>query len=214
MFVVIQKYHRTASHPLINGILPTLFGISLVREQRILMMDEQVLRSGLRDLDPQVITHIHETYFPMMYRYARYRIGNDGVAEDMVSEAFVRLLEAVHAGKGPRSSLRGWLMGTVSNLVNDYFRKVYRQPTDLLPDEVPTENGNPVAQVEQDNRQENLRQALTKLTPDQQHVLSLRFGSGCSLAETAEIMEKKPNAIKQLQFRAINSLRELIEGEI
>jgi len=178
------------------------------------MMDEQVLRNGLRDLDPQSITQTHETYFPVIYRYTRYRVGDDAVAEDIVSEAFMRLIEAIHAGKGPRASLRGWLMGTASNLVNDYFRKVYSQPTDILPEDVPTENGNPVAQTEQKTRHDQLRQALTKLTPDQQHVLSLRFGSGYSLAETAEIMEKKPNAIKQLQFRALGALRQNIEGEI
>ena len=55
---------------------------------------------------------------------------------------------------------------------------------------------------------------LKELTTDQQHVLALRFGSGCSLAETAEIMGKKPNAIKQLQFRALAALRKNIEGEI
>jgi RNA polymerase sigma-70 factor (ECF subfamily) len=55
---------------------------------------------------------------------------------------------------------------------------------------------------------------LKELTTDQQHVLALRFGSGCSLAETAEIMGKKPNAIKQLQFRALAALRKNLEGEI
>jgi RNA polymerase sigma-70 factor (ECF subfamily) len=214
MFVAIQKDHRTASHSLINGILPTLLGICFFGEQQIFMMDEHALRNGLRDLDPQAITQIHEAYFPLMYRYARYRIGDDNVAEDIVSEAFVRLLEAVHVGKGPRTSLRGWLMGTVSNLVNDYFRNVYRQPTDLLPDDIPAENGNPVARIEQKNRRNQICQALTNLTLDQQHVLSLRFGSGCSLAETAEIMDKKPNAVKQLQFRALTALRQHIEEQI
>ena len=51
------------------------------------------------------------------------------------------------------------------------------------------------------------RAALSQLTPDQQHVLALRFGSGCSLKETAEMMGKQPNAIKQLQFRALTALK-------
>jgi RNA polymerase sigma-70 factor (ECF subfamily) len=178
------------------------------------MGNEQNLLTGLRDLDPQAITKIHETYFPAVYRYARYRTGDDAVAEDLASETFIRLLEALHAGRGPRSSLRGWLMGTVSNLVNDYFRVVYNKPAETLQETLPALGGNPVYQSEQSDKQELVRAAILNLTLEQQHVLALRFGSGCSLAETAEVMDKKPNAIKQLQFRALKALRKQIEGKV
>ena len=212
--MMLEKYHRTAGSLPINGILPKLVHPYFIREQIRFMQDEQALRDGLRDLNPQVITQIHETFFPLMYRYVRYRVGEEAVAEDIVSEAFIRLLESTHAGSGPRTSLRGWLMGTVSNLVNDYFRKVYNQPTDPLYDEVPASIGDPTTWTEGKDRQEKLHWALAKLTIDQQNVLALRFGSGCSLAETAVMMDKKPNAIKQLQFRALTALRQHIEGEI
>jgi RNA polymerase sigma-70 factor (ECF subfamily) len=149
-----------------------------------------------------------------VYRYARYRLGDDAIAEDLASETFVRLLESLHAGRGPDSSLRGWLMGTISNLVNDYYRKVYNKPTEPLVERIPSESGDPVSQSEHSDRQTAIRKALSNLTRDQQHVLALRFGSGCSLAETAEIMRKKTNAIKQLQFRALVALRKHISGSI
>ena len=198
----------------INGILQT-YDRGIVRKARIsLMGNEQNLLTGLRNLDPQAITKIHETYFPAVYRYARYRTGDDAVAEDLASETFIRLLEALHAGRGPRSSLRGWLMGTVSNLVNDYFRVVYNKPAETLQETIPARSGNPVFQSEQSDKQELIRAAILNLTLEQQHVLALRFGSGSSLVETAEVMDKKPNAIKQLQFRALKALRKQIEGKV
>lgn len=105
-------------------------------------------------------------------------------------------------------------MGTVSNLVNDYFRQVYQKIDIPLHEDYPGSKGDPVEMVEISTRQETLRIGLSQLTSDQQHVMALRFGSGCSLAETAEIMGKKPNAIKQLQFRALVALRKLVEAEI
>ena len=55
--------------------------------------------------------------------------------------------------------------------------------------------------------------AYTKLTPEQQEVLALRFGLGYSLEETAVHVKKKVNAVKALQFRALAALqREL--GEV
>ena len=197
-----------------SGILHLLVEIYQVKNRINFMEAEKTLLTGLRDLDPQTITKIHEKYFPRVYRYAYYRVGDETVCEDLSSETFIRLLEATHKGRGPKSSLRGWLMGTISNLVNDYYRQVYKKSNEPLQDGLRAQNSDPVLLSEERTRKEILRLGLKELTTDQQHVLALRFGSGCSLAETAEIMGKKPNAIKQLQFRALAALRKNLEGEI
>jgi RNA polymerase sigma-70 factor (ECF subfamily) len=196
-----------------DGILPLCFHTTVARDRTGTMQDEQTLLNALQDLDPQAITQIHNQYFPVVYRYARYRMADDGVAEDLASETFFRLLEAIHAGRGPQTSLRGWLMGTVSNLVNNYYRKIYNRSVEPLHERLPSQSGDPVAQLERLRQVETLQAALTQLTPDQQHVLALRFGSGCSLAETGELMGRKPNAVKQLQFRALAALRKCLQGE-
>ena len=76
-----------------------------------------------------------------------------------------------------------------------------------LSDFIQDPNNLPDFSVEIADQNLFVRSALRELTSDQQHVLALRFGSECSLAETANIMGKKPNAIKQLQFRALAALR-------
>jgi RNA polymerase sigma-70 factor (ECF subfamily) len=58
-----------------------------------------------------------------------------------------------------------------------------------------------------------MRTAMARLTPDQQRVLGLRFRAEMSVIEVAEILGKKPNAIKALQFRALTALRRALEGE-
>ena len=180
------------------------------------MSDERQLLKDLQKLDPEAITEIHNRYFASIFRYARYRLGDSSLAEDIVSETFVRLLNASHNGKGPRSSMRGWLMGTVSNLINDHFRQSYNQPVTTSTEnlELAASVGNPALDVEHSDRQQAIREALLTLPAAQQHVLALRFGSGCTLLETAEIMNKKPNAIKQLQFRALNNLRQQLGGDL
>jgi RNA polymerase sigma-70 factor (ECF subfamily) len=190
------------------------------------MNSDRIKLDGLRDLDPQVITDAHQRYFPEIFRYARYRVGDELLAEDIASEAFTRLLEACQMGRGPRKSLRGWLIGTASNLVNDHLRHRYNYPTeslmeqhDLHPGVEPlnsasADEGSPLQYTENSERQQALRAALAKLTVDQQQVIALRFGAGYSLEETALMMDKKANAIKALQFRALAALRRTIGGEI
>jgi RNA polymerase sigma-70 factor (ECF subfamily) len=120
---------------------------------------------GLRSLDPQALTTIHDRYFPELYRYALYRLGDGAAAEDIAAETFVRLLESVKAGKGPHSSLRGWLMATASNLVNEHFRQAYKRRMQALPEEVQNPETDPMmTRAERLERIDALRLALPRLT--------------------------------------------------
>ena len=48
---------------------------------------------------------------------------------------------------------------------------------------------------------------LLTLPDDQREVLLLRFAAGLDTHETAAVMKRKPNAIRQLQFRALQNIR-------
>ena len=169
--------------------------------------------SNLREIDSKTIGAIYDQYFSEVYRYVLYRVGDQTIAEDIASDVFIRLLEAVKDGRAPQTNLKGWLIGTASHVVADHMRKKYRRPeeevTELLPDLKP----GPASEVDQREQNRAVQSAYTQLTPEQQNVLALRFGQGYSLEETAEFMNKNVNAIKALQFRALAALqREL--GEV
>ena len=171
------------------------------------------LLPALQELKPEAISRVHDLYFAELYRYARYRLGDSRQAEDAASEAFLRLLEALHEGTGPRENLRGWLLRTTSNIVNDLFRKQYRHPHEPLPDPLRGERGQPHDSALRLEQSEELRAAISELTQEQQDVLALRFGSGFSLKETAQRLGKRVPAVKSLQYRAVSSLRELLEAD-
>lgn len=173
------------------------------------VFDERSALEGLRKLDSQAIGAIYDKYFPEIYRYIRYRIGDDSVAEDITSDVFVRLLEAAQKNQGPSSSLKGWLIATSSNAVNDHLRRQYRRPTEELSEALPDDSN---IHVELDQREQNkmVQSAYAQLTSEQQHVLALRFGMGYSLEQTATVMKKNVNAVKALQFRALSALQRQI----
>jgi RNA polymerase sigma-70 factor (ECF subfamily) len=163
---------------------------------------------SLRALDAQAISEVHNRYYPAIYRFLRYRLSDELAAEDLSAEVFVRLLEALHAGRGPERNLRGWLMGTAAHMANDHYRKHYARPMVELSDGLEADHTHDPLSVTEGREHQRLVQAnLEKLTEEQQQVLALRFGSGYSLEETAEVMGKKANAIKALQFRALDALR-------
>jgi RNA polymerase sigma-70 factor, ECF subfamily len=168
---------------------------------------------GLSRLDPQAIGAVYDRYYPDVYRFVRYRLNDETTAEDIASEVFVRLLEALKSGHAPQTSLKAWLLGTASHIVTDHFRQSYRRPIDELPETLSDGLPDPLQDVEQRERTLHLKTALSKLTEEQQNVLTLRFGQGYSLEETAALLKKNINAVKQLQFRALAALNR-IAGEI
>lgn len=175
--------------------------------------NERQALDGLRNLDSHSIGAIYDTYFSEIYRYVLYRISDDSIAEDIASDVFVRLMEASQKKQGPQTNLRGWLIATASNAVNDHHRRQYRRPVEALSDAMRDEGQNIHAEI--DSREQNrlVQDAITQLTDEQQNVLALRFGQGYSIEETAAVMRKNINAIKALQFRALASLQRQM-GEV
>jgi len=176
-------------------------------------IDDRRVLDGLRDLDQQVIGAIYDQYFPEVYRYVLYRMGDPTIAEDIASDVFVRLLEAGRGKSAPQTNIKGWLIGTASHVITDHLRKKYRHVEDEISESLPDLTPGPAFEVDQREQNRAVQSAYSQLTSDQQEVLALRFGQGYSLDETATLMRKNVNAVKALQFRALAALQREV-GEV
>jgi RNA polymerase sigma-70 factor (ECF subfamily) len=71
---------------------------------------------------------------------------------------------------------------------------------------------NPVSTVERSAELNELKKAIEKLPPQQKEVISLRFISGLSIAETAEIIGKTDGNVKKLQHVALTKLKKIMNS--
>lgn len=172
----------------------------------VMSLPEQNELESLKRLDAQVVSAVYDRYFSEVYRFVRYRLSDEHIAEDIASDVFVRLLEAVESGRGPETNLKAWLLSTASHVVTDHLRKSYRRPESELPETMPDGIPDPSQDYEKLERERCLKKAMSTLTDEQQYVVTLRFNQGYSLEETAGLMKKNINAVKQLQFRALAAL--------
>lgn len=170
---------------------------------------ETELLTQARKLDARALGQIHDQYYPELYRFALYRTDDAETAQDIVSEVFVRLLDALHTGRAPQTTLRGWLFGVASHLVADHFR---RKPVMPLADEFIAHESTS-AEAEARLQKQAVRRAMQSLTLEQQDVLGLRFGDGFSVEQTAEALSKSVTAVKAQQFRAMEALRRALAKE-
>lgn len=174
---------------------------------------EDRLLAQARQGQQDAIMQIYESYFPPIFQFIRLRVGERALAEDLASEVFVKLVDTLQRSTAPRHSLRGWLFRVARNEIHDHYGKSSQLPTTTLDEWLPAAPDNdPEVQFMRSVSVERVRRAIRMLAADQQEVLLLRFGQMLSLQETADIMGKSTNAVKSLQFRAINTLRSILQG--
>jgi RNA polymerase sigma-70 factor (ECF subfamily) len=178
------------------------------------MMDETAILTAAGSLDREALTAIFDDYAPAIYKYL-LRLGVFPLeADQVVGDTFARLLEKLAEGKGPRKNLRSYLFQTAYHLVVDQARDRQRTAPLDVADTLREEKQPFQAHMEEKMLLQNLAIAMeSELTEDQRNVIVLRFQEDFSLQETAQILGKNVNAIKALQNRAINKLRETLRHE-
>lgn len=173
------------------------------------MKDENAVINAASSLDPEALEGIFDEYAPALYKYLlRYGLGPQE-ADQTVGDVFVRVLEKISEGKGPQTNLRSYLFQIAYHLVVDQARDRQRAaPLEVA--ETVKQDMKPIhSQAEEKMLLETLSTVMQEeLNEEQRNVLILRFQEEFSLKETAEIIGKNVNAVKALQFRAVNKLRE------
>jgi RNA polymerase sigma-70 factor (ECF subfamily) len=160
--------------------------------------------------EPIVVSAIYERYQRGIFRYLYYRVGDQQTAEDLTSEVFLRMIEALENYNNHKISFQAWLFQIARNLSIDHYRKMSVQQNVPLEDNLPIDEKEPLELVSQELTSEKLRQALVKLPENQRDVIVMRFISGMPIGEVAESLHKSEDSIKGLQRRALLALREIL----
>jgi RNA polymerase sigma-70 factor (ECF subfamily) len=178
-----------------------------------LATNESVLLERAREYDAQALAEIYDRYAESIYRYAYRYVGDANLAEDLTSEVFLKLLQVLGTRRAPRKQLQGWLYRVARNLAVDWFRKQAKGASVSLNEELTPDGDSIVARLEQKQLHQDLREAISELTPEQQQVIVLRFGEGRKLKEIGRLLGKSEGSIKLMQYRAVRRLEKLLDHQ-
>lgn len=176
--------------------------------------EEQLLEAAVA-YDDVALGELYDRYEARIFSYIYRRTGDEAVAEDLTAQVFVKMLQAIRDRRAWHSSFSGWLYRIAHNVVIDQYRQRERHAQiglDDAPDLV-AEDDDPAVSAELRLTTDKVRFAMRQLTDEQAEVLSLRFLEGYSIFEVASLMNKTEGAIKALQYRAVATLRNLLEHE-
>jgi RNA polymerase sigma-70 factor (ECF subfamily) len=183
---------------------------------------ELVRRARIRD--EAAIRTIMQTNNRRLYRIARGILRNDGEAEDVVQETYVRAFTRLDSFRGD-SSLATWLSRIAMNEALGRLRR-QRPSVDWTTLEPGTLNAqiiqfpvsatsdDPEKSMAQREIQHVVEQAIDELPEAFRIVFITRVIEGMNVEETAEILDLKPETVKTRLHRARTMLRTSVEKKI
>jgi RNA polymerase sigma-70 factor (ECF subfamily) len=164
--------------------------------------------------DKKAFGELYQHHLQPVYSYIWLQVRDDAVAEDLVQDVFMGLLRGLATFRLGQA-FAPWLMRVAHNRVVNHWRAQGRQPQIVrLPEEDDSEEVlAPLAAPESmdefvlDISLPDLADALNRLTELQREVILLRFGAELSLAETASVVGRTVNAVKNIEFKGLLALR-------
>ena len=154
-------------------------------------------------------------------RHQRYALGlahrvlNDRVlAEEVVQDAFVALLERAATFDPTRGSFRAWLLSFVHHKAVDVVRReeaLRRRALAAQGLESRREEPDPADEAWQIVQIEHVRAALVTLTDDERRAIETAYFGGLTYRQTAELMDVPEGTIKTRMRSGLRKLRHALE---
>jgi RNA polymerase sigma-70 factor (ECF subfamily) len=156
----------------------------------------------------EALEELYLLHFDRIYSYLHMSVGNRHDAEDLTTQTFLKMLEAIGRFRWRSAPFSAWLFRIAHNLAMDHFRATRRmQPEEEVPEPPGSEEASAEEQAMHSIGRQSMLELIEKLSPEQQQVLTLKFVFNFPNAEVATILGKTEGAIKSLQHRALVSLQ-------
>ena len=158
--------------------------------------------------DTACFADLYENYFELVYAYVARRARDRSNAEDLTSEVFHKALANLSRFQWTGAPFAAWLFRIASNLIADRAKRLAKEGNVSFDENMLTSApGQVQAALEELERQAHTFRMVGKLAEDQRRVLVMRFAEEKSISEIASELGRSEGAVKQLQFRALQTLR-------
>jgi RNA polymerase sigma-70 factor, ECF subfamily len=170
--------------------------------------DERALIEAAQQ-DPSRFAELYELHFARVYAYVVRRVAERSAAEELTAHIFQQALLNLPKFKWRGAPFAAWLFRIAANAIAERAQRLGReaaressfQPRD------PVAASDPAVDLEQIETVARIYKLIDELPWDQRHVIRLRFAEEKTIREIAQQLSRSEGAIKQLQFRALQTLR-------
>ena len=147
----------------------------------------------------------------LVYRWLYRFVGNETVAEDLLSDVFFDVWQQAGRFEG-RSAVTTWLLSIARFKALSARRRRTHAPLDeTIETTVADSADDPEIALQKKSRSELLRQAVMKLSPDHREIIDLVYYHEQSVDDCALILAIPAATVKTRMFYARKKLAELVK---
>ena len=168
--------------------------------------DESLLVQAAQK-DPGRFADLYELNFERVYAFIARRVRDRHVAEDLTSDVFHKALANLTQFDWRGIPFAAWLLKIAANVVVDQWKRNAREVIEDPPESSWEPNFD---EIEERAR---LFRRVGKLPADQRRVIVMRFAEEKSIRDIAQELGRTEGAVKQLQFRGLQTLRAELSGK-
>ncbi len=159
--------------------------------------------------DPACFAQLYEDNFERVYAFIARRVHDRDHAQDLTADVFHNALKNLPRFEWRGAPFAAWLFRIAANAIADRGKRAAQFEAIKLR-EVHDPDPSSEADLAEVEHRARLFKLVEKLPDDQRRVITLRFAQQKSIAEIAKDIGRSEGAIKQLQFRGLQSLRMMV----
>lgn len=157
---------------------------------------------------------VYRTIHPRLLGYVRALVG-DVDAEDVTSEAWLQIARDLGRFRGDADRFRGWTATIARNRALDYIRRLGRRPA-IGGDEsvlygLADRRADTAGEALETLATGRAMQLISRLPVDQAEAVILRAVVGLDAKGAAEVLGKRPGAVRTAAHRGLRKLAELLD---
>ena len=146
-----------------------------------------------------------------VYRWLLRFVGNETVAEDLLSDVFFDVWQQAGRFEG-RAAVTTWLLSIARfKALSARRRRTHAEMDETIEATVPDSADNPEIALQKKSRNELVRTALTKLSPDHREIIDLVYYHEKSVEDCALILGIPAATVKTRMFYARKKLAEQVQ---
>lgn len=156
-------------------------------------------------------TALFRQHYDGIFRYCARRLPDRSHAEDVTSQVFLKMVKNFDSFKGDEGGFRYWLYRIACNEVNTFYRKSVRHKKALEKlKELSVVSGNEhleACDLENTEKIEFLKAAISTLKPAYQDLLTLRYFEGLNSDQIGETLNMNPATVRSQLSRSLKKLK-------
>lgn len=171
--------------------------------------ESQIIEEARKD--PGRFGILYEKYYRQIFVFVFRRTGNEDLAGDLVSDAFLKAMVALPKFEFKGLPFSAWLFRIALNEVNMYYRKSSRDRVISLDQ---TNIGEMIAEAGEKESEENkqlVMHLLGTLSVEEMQMMELRFFEKRPFAEVGDILGITENNAKVRTYRIIDKLKKVLD---